>query len=88
MQQEVVPMPSLQVRDLPAHIHERLRRDAHASHRSLAGQAIAILERGLGLREDAKARRRRVLTEIDRTAVSVASRLSDPVNLVRQDRKR
>jgi len=40
-------MPALLIKDLPADVHARLKREAEAHRRSMTQQAIVILERGL-----------------------------------------
>ena len=40
-------MPALVIKDLPAEIHRRLKNEASQHHRSMAQQAIVILEQGL-----------------------------------------
>jgi plasmid stability protein len=40
-------MASLVIKDLPLEIHRRLKKDAEEHHRSMIGEAIAILEQGL-----------------------------------------
>ncbi|HQU71848.1 MAG TPA: argininosuccinate lyase, partial [Calditrichia bacterium] len=39
-------MPSLQVRDLPDHLYQKLKDMAAAEHRSISQQAIVMLEKG------------------------------------------
>jgi hypothetical protein len=39
-------MPSLQARDLPEHIYQKLLADAKSRHCSLAQQAVAVLSKG------------------------------------------
>lgn len=40
-------MPALVIKDLPAEIHQRLKRDAARHHRSMTQEAIFILEQAL-----------------------------------------
>ncbi len=40
-------MPSLVIRNLPPHLHQRLKVAAAANHRSMTQQAIVLLEQGL-----------------------------------------
>jgi hypothetical protein len=82
-------MPSLQVRELPEPIYRKLLTEAEKEHRSLAQQAIAVLARGLGVAEDAKERRRRVLEQMHRFPVKqIGKKVLNPVDLIREDRNR
>jgi hypothetical protein len=38
-------VPAIQVRDVPRHLHERLRRKAEAEHMSLSTYVLRVLER-------------------------------------------
>lgn len=40
-------MPTLVIKNLPAHIHARLKDQAQRSHRSLTKEAVSLLEAGL-----------------------------------------
>ena len=57
-------MPGLLIRDLPPELHERLKVRARANRRSLAAEALVILEERLGARAGP-----RTLDEIDRLRV-------------------
>jgi hypothetical protein len=81
-------MPAIQVRDVPDHIYRQLAERAASEHRSLAQQAIAVLARGLEVEIDAKARRRGVLERIESGAAAGTVALSDPADLLREDRRR
>jgi len=41
-------MPTIQIRDLPEHLHYKLKEEAGKQHRSLSQQAIVVLSKGLG----------------------------------------
>ena len=41
-------MPGIVIRDLPPDLHERLREEARRHHRSMAKEAVTILEDALG----------------------------------------
>jgi hypothetical protein len=56
--------------------------------RSLAQQALVTLERGLELSGDRRLRRKRLLESISEQETPDRSRLPDPVDLIREDRKR
>ena len=40
-------MPGLLIKDLPPHLHRRLRESARRNHRSMTREALALLERAL-----------------------------------------
>ena len=80
-------MTSLQVRELPEHIYQRLKQEAKAEHRSIAQQAVVTLARGLGLEENPRQKRGKILDSV-RTHAITDRKLPDPVKLIRQDRKR
>ncbi len=67
-------MPALLIRDLPADVHERLKRRASRNHRSLTKEAAAILEAALSQR-----RRRPTLAHVDRRRVDGDKPLTDRV---------
>lgn len=81
-------MPSLQVREVPACVYDALVDGARKEHRSIAQQALVTLERGLGMEEDRKQRRRRILDSVSQCNIEGAEELPDPVTLVREDRER
>ena len=56
-------MPTLQVRDLPEHIYEALKKAARDERRSLSQQAIVALELGLNLGAGLRTRREELLNE-------------------------
>ena len=80
-------MPTLQVREVPAEVYGALVEASVKERRSLAQQALVTLERGLGLAESGKARRRRVLAAIAATPKPDVD-LPDAATLVREDRHR
>ena len=65
-------MPGLLIRDLPDHLHIRLKDRATRSGRSLSREAVALLEELLGDRAGP-----RPLEEIDRLRVRGSSPLTD-----------
>jgi len=82
-------MPSLQIRELPESIYQKLKEQAGKEFRSLSQQAIITLAKGLGIHEDPKDRRRKVLERIAQEPVDGSeTSLPDPVVLIREDRKR
>ncbi len=82
-------MASLQVRDLPDQIYEKLKKEAANKHRSLAQQAIITLAKGLDTPNNPKEKRILLLDLISRDKLSKEKyKLSDPVKLIRADRER
>jgi hypothetical protein len=81
-------MPLIQVRDVPEHMYRLLAEEAERERRSLAQQVVAVLARGLRVNVDAKARRRAVLTSLLSAPSAKPPKLSDPVRLIREDRRR
>ena len=83
-------MASLQVRELPENIYSLLKRRAEAEHRSIAQEAIALLAKGLDTSIAPKERRHKLLQKITEEAglnSGTAAKL-DPVELIREDRRR
>lgn len=82
-------MPSLQVRDLPEAIYQKLLEIAHREHRSIAQQAIILLAKGLQVSLTSKEKREEIFKEINADAEFLNSlTLSNPVDLIREDRDR
>lgn len=80
-------MPSLQIRDLPEHIYQKLLAEAKKQNRSLARQAIITLSNGLSTVEDPKARRRELISRIrSRPSALAGGGFSDATDIVREDR--
>lgn len=77
-------MGSLQIRDMPEALYEALAQRARRERRSLAQQAVADLSR----LEELEARTRRDLEVEKLRQRPRRSKLSDPVRIVRKDRKR
>jgi len=80
-------MPVLQIRDLPDHLYAKLKAEAEREHRSLAQQAVAVLERALALTPSPKVRREALVREILAKDVPETPGF-DPVAAVREDRDR
>ena len=40
-------MPGLLIKDLPPHLHRKLKEQAARHHRSMTGEVLAVLERAL-----------------------------------------
>ena len=82
-------MPSLQVRELPENIYNLLQEKAKKSHRSLAGEAIVTLARGLRTSVSPKNRRTQLLKIIHKNPCIDKKILSvNPADLIREDRNR
>jgi plasmid stability protein len=81
-------MATLQIRNLPDDLYQALVRKAGEERRSVSQQAIVELSRNLQLVVDARARRKRILTEIRKSHPGLGKRLPDPVKLIREDRDR
>jgi plasmid stability protein len=82
-------VPSIQVRDLPEQIYNKIKNNAQKDHRSLSQQAIVTLKKGLGIDENHKERRRILVDKImSRRVTFDVAKLENPVNLIREDRDR
>lgn len=82
-------MATLQVRDFPDELHEKLVKVAKDEHRSLAQQVLVILTQALEQVESNKNRRKSVLDEIFRHRANNASKKAPaPVKILREDRDR
>ncbi len=82
-------MKSLQVRDVPEHIYQKLLQESKKEHRSLAQQTIASLAKGLNTPLSPKDKRKELLREISEEILdSNFKSLKDPVDLIREDRDR
>ncbi|NQU62757.1 MAG: hypothetical protein HQ517_00515 [SAR324 cluster bacterium] len=82
-------MKSLQVRDVPDHLYQKLLQEAKRSHRSLAQQTLATLSQGLKTPLSPKDNRRERLLMIQENALTIDSqKLRDPLDLIREDRDR
>lgn len=85
---DLMPMPSLQIRDLPEPLHRLLQRRARAHKRSLSQQALADLETQAG--GDPRLRRQAALERIEqRWSHSPPLKWpQSPEDLIRADRER
>jgi len=82
-------VPSIQVRDLPEQIYNKIKNNAQKDHRSLSQQAIVTLKKGLGIDENHKERRRILVDQImSRRVTFDIAKLENPVNHIREDRDR
>ena len=78
------------VRELPEKIYSLLKRKAEGEHRNIALEAIVLLAKGLDTSIAPKERRSRLLQKIEEEAELNSETLAklDPVELIREDRRR
>ena len=83
-------MPSLQVRNLPEHIYQKIVKLAKSERRSITQETIILLEKALDLEKENKNNRKRLLKKIqNETNQEIKQeKILDPVKLVREDRER
>jgi plasmid stability protein len=82
-------MPSLQIRDLPEEVYQKLLRLAKQDHRSLSQEAAVVLARCIGREHDPRDRRQAVLRRVLARSEALADvKLPDPAELIREDRDR
>ncbi len=80
-------MPSLQVRDLPEHIYQKIVQLADAERRSITQETIVLLEKALEIEKQNKERRKVLFNSILAETNKIENVL-DPVPLIREDRER
>ena len=80
-------MASLQVREVPQHIYDRITFRAKAEHRSIAQETVSLLAKGLDCELNPRERRRRILDTLYGDN-SWSRKIPDPVTLIREDRNR
>jgi plasmid stability protein len=84
-----VTMTSLQVRDLPDQIYDKLKKEAKKKHRSLAQQTVITLAKGLDTSYNPKEKRALLLENLSKDKLNNKKyRLTDPVKIIREDRER
>ncbi len=82
-------MPTLQVRNLPEHIYNKIVELAEAERRSITQETIILLEKALEIEKQNKEYRKKLLEQIiDETNSENLSDVPDPVLLIREDRNR
>ena len=83
-------MASLQIRKLPENFYFLLKQRAEAEHRSIAQEAIVLLVKGLDTSIAPKERRTKLLQKIKEEAELNSRTVAklDPVELIREDRRR
>ncbi|MCB0737853.1 MAG: hypothetical protein KDC92_10100 [Bacteroidetes bacterium] len=77
-------MATLQIRDFPDELHEKLKELAKKDHRSLSQQALILLQDAIEHQERLNTRER-VLKRL-KSYNRDLSHLPDPVQMVREDR--
>jgi antitoxin FitA len=77
-------MPSLQIRDLPEDVYERVAAAARAEQRSLSQQAVVELRRALGI--GSEERRAAVLQQLRLSGRRLPEGCPSPEALLREDR--
>lgn len=78
-------MPTLQVRDLPQEIYNKLNYLAKKEHRSMAQETIVLLKEGIENRLDNQTRRRKLLETFNGLGVETTG-LPTPEELIREER--
>ncbi len=78
-------MPTLQVRDLPQEIYNKLNYLAEKEHRSLAQETIVLLKEGVDKRLDNQNRRKKMLESFQGLGVDTNG-LPSAADLIREDR--
>ena len=83
-------MESIQVRELPEDIYFLLKQRTETEHRSIAQEAIVLLAKGLDTSIAPKERRTKLLQKIEEEAELNRGTVAklDPVELIREDRRR
>ncbi len=81
-------MASLQIRDMPEDLLESLKMKAEQDHRSLAQQAIILLEEALKHGGRGSSRRIDALKKIRSRKIETKSKDLNIVDLIQEDRKR
>jgi plasmid stability protein len=82
-------MPSLQVRELPDQIYQKLVAESQKEHRSFSQQAIVTLARGLNMEDNPKDRRAKLINNLrELKLMPDVESLTDPAILIREDRER
>jgi hypothetical protein len=90
-------MPLLQVRDFPKAVYDKIVNLAKDDRRTVPQETIVLIERGIKHMEDSdnsvkialdKARRRKVLDEIEKDPLVIHGDYPDIAQLFREDRDR
>jgi plasmid stability protein len=81
-------MATLQVRELPDDVYQRLRALAAAENRSVAQETVVLLREALQNGVDAKERRKALLKQLQNVDLPQKSSLETPEAIIREDRQR
>lgn len=84
-------MPLLQVRDFPEDLYRALEARAKEERRSISQQTIVLLDNELGSDSSNKARRKKILNELESfhdAHPHITSNLPSAAELIREDRER
>ena len=82
-------MATLQVRNLPEHIYNKIVELAEEDRRSITQETIILLEKALEMEKQNKKHRKKLLNKIiDETQTDSFDEVPDPVPLIREDRNR
>lgn len=84
-------MPSLQVRNLPLGLYQKLVEQAEKEHRSVAQEAVVLLAKSLDVDLSAKEKRTKILAEIKEDAEILQKyneNVPDPVEIIQNERER
>ena len=82
-------MATLQVRNLPEHIYNKIVELAEEDRRSITQETIILLEKALEMEKQNKKHRKKLLNKIiDETQTDRFDEVPDPVPLIREDRNR
>lgn len=81
-------MPTLYVRNVPADLYERLRREAASSRRSLGAEAVELLSRSLSPRSGVSLESLLSSADRIRTQHRLPADAPTSAELIREDRER
>jgi hypothetical protein len=82
-------MASLQVRELPEPLYQKLVETAQREHRSIAQQAVVLLAEGLNVSLSYKEKRRKILEAVKNDTEYLGKfNVSNPIEMIREDRNR
>lgn len=77
-------MPSLQIRDLPQDVYDKLKLVAESEHRSLAQQALVLLKQALVMPRQEKTNT--TSSYAGESSEEYESSIPSPTDLIREDR--
>ena len=81
-------MPTLQVRNLPHHLYQKIVERARAERRSIAQETICLLNKALEMEEQGKEHRQKIIDKIlSEPPLQNGVEIPDPVLLIREDRE-